>query len=474
MTSSPPIINSALRRVTTTKTDNRDNSARAAGSDGRAAGKATPTRVTSLASVGQRHPTKHAQHQHIAERLARTRALIKRQEVTHITTSFNKSVDKALAQASTRIDNAPLRPTIVSVPKKPFERLHASRHAITVALSHITQTPIESLSFEKKGVLSGSNQAITGLTTQASSAQIANISPRLPPNVFLQLPPAQKIYQQIQKVESDPQHIVRLTPHPPHLPIYSNAKTLENPQNNHLRLKTNLLNHVHPAIYAKTNAPENKQDLNAELTNTLKHNAHLSLHKKELYKAQHLDTHLKANLKNLSIAYRAHARKLAVDQHRSLSREHAQIAQLDAPVSAKKEAIIRTQRHTNGIGSTQKHAIDNSMANLGTDTKLIDVNAVLPHANRVRQGAFLMVSQRGSLKSLGINETALAKIKLPGLAEDIGLNRGTIDTIRTKLYHQGKLQTITFSKTTKNIASALPTAPFLTTPSPTTMTAATA
>ena len=474
MTSSPPIINSALRRVTTTKTDDKDNSARAAGADGRAVGKATPTKVTSLASVTQRHPTKHAQHQHIAERLARTWALIKRQETTHIAKSVNKSVDNVLAQASTRIDNAPLRPTIVSVPKKPFERLHASRHAITLALSHLTQTPIESLSFEKKEALVGSNQAITGLATQASSAQIAHASPRLPPNVFLQLPPTQKIYQQIQKVENDPQHIVRLTPHPPHLPIYSNAKTLENPQNNHLRLKTSLLNHVHPAIYAKTNALENKQDLNVELTNTLKHNAHLSLHKKELYKAQHLDTHLKANLKNLSIAYRAHTRKLEVDQHSSLSGEHAQRRQLDRPASAEKEAIIDAQRRPNIRGSTQKQAIDNSTANLGTDTKPVDANTILPHANRVRQGAFLMVSQHGSLKSLGINETALAKIKSPSLAKDIGLNRGTIDTIRTKLYHQGKLQTITLSKTTKNIASVLPTPPSLTTPSPTAMTAATA
>ena len=441
MSNSPPIMSSALRRTTATKSDGVNLTQ--ASSEARASGQARPMRVT---SVSQRQPTKQTQHHHITERLARARALIKRQEITHVATSVNKNVDNIVAQTSTRIDNAPLRPTIVSVPKKPFERLHASRHAITVALSSLAQRPIEALPFEKKEVLATANLTTANLlATQSSSAHIANVALRLPPNVFLQLPPTQKIYQQTKKVENDAQRMVRLTPHPPHLPIYSHAKALENPQGDHSRLKTRLLSDFHPAIYAEVSKLGYQHDHHVQLKSNLKHSAHLAMHKKEIYKAQYLDTHLKENLKTLGIAYRAQTRKLEVEKENSLSAEYAKVA--------------------------QKHATDSHMANSSTAIKPTSVSTIyLPHANRVRQGAFLMISQHGSLKSLGIHETPLAKIKSPALGNGVNLNRGTINTIRTKLYHDGKLQTITISKTAANTTSALPTPPLPATQAPTATT----
>lgn len=460
MSNSPPIINSALRRVTTTKSD--EGNLTQASSEARASGQRTPTRVT---SVSQRQPTKQAQHHHIAERLARTRALIKRQQITHVATSINKSVGNTVAQASTRIDHAPLRPTIVSVPKKPFERLHASRHAITVALSSLAQTPIEALPFEKKETLATTHlTAANLLATQSSSA---NVALRLPPNVFLQLPPTQKIYQQTKRVENDAQRMVRLTPHPPHLPIYSHAKALENPQGDHSRLKTSLLSDSHPAIYAELDKRGHPQDHHVQLKSSLQHSAHLAMHRKEIYKAQYLDTHLKANLKALGIAYRAQTRKLEVENQNSLWEESAKTAPLDALTNAKKEiAVSNTQRQAHVIGFAQEQIAGNNIANR-IGTKPTSASTLLPRANRVRQGPFRMVSQSGSLKSLGVNETPLAKIKSPALGNGVNLNRGTINTIRTKLYHDGKLQAITISKTTTNTASALPTPPSLTAQSPT-------
>lgn len=431
MSSSPPIINSALRRVTTTKSD-QGNLTRSS-SETRTTDRAPPTRVMSLATVSQRHPTKQAHHQHLAERLARTRALIKRQEVAHVATSINKNISNTGAETGTRIDNTPLRPVIVSIPKKPFERLHASRHAITVALtSNSAQTSIGALPFAAIDVLAASNLTAAPhlLAAQSSSAHSANVALRLPPNIFLQLPPAQKIYQKIQKVENNAQRIVRLTPHPPHLPTYSYAKTLENPQDNTSRLKTNLLSYSHPVIYAEVSTLGNKQDENTQLKNTLKQHAHLFAHKKGLYKTQHLDTHLKANLKTLGIAYRAQTRKLEVEKENSLSAEYAKVA--------------------------KKHAIDSRMASSSSNTKPTSVSTIyLPHANRVRQGAFLMISQHGSLKSLGVNETPLAQIKPQTLTKSAVLKSATINITRTQLYHHGKLH-IAINKTSVNTTSTQP------------------
>ncbi len=455
MSSSPPIINSALRRVTTTKSDQDDLSR--SSSETRTTGRAPPTKVTSLATVSQRHPTKQAHHQHLVERLARTRALIKRQEVTHAT-SINKNVSNTGAQIGTRIDNTPLRPVIVSVPKKPFERLHASRHAITVALtSNPAQTSIDALAFAAKEVLATSNLAATPhlLAAQLASADLANVALRLPPNIFLQLPPAQKIYQQTQKVENDAQRIVRLTPHPPHLPTYSYAKTLENPQDNTSRLKTNLLSYSHPVIYAEISTLENKQDENTQLKNTLKQHAHLFAQKKGLYKTQHPDTHLKTSLKDLGIAYRAQTHKLAIEKQNALWRGNTQTAQLDTLTGAKKETAISTQRQAHAIGFAQEQITSHRIANHGIGTKSPPVSTGLQHANRVRQGPFRMVSQRGSLKSLGVNETPLAQIKPQTLTRSAILKGATINITRTQLYHHGKLE-IAINKTNVNITSTLP------------------